>query len=92
MKMAWVPFSPSFYRMEGERQSSQFQVFRNLTLVEYTRGKIHHIQSGNPLGRLEADDIFIEYQEQAMNGTLKFRRWPLRTVRILHLRTLIALN
>jgi len=31
------------------------------------------------LGRLEADDIFIEYQQQATAGELKFRRWPLRT-------------
>jgi hypothetical protein len=45
---------------------------------------IQHIQPGTPLGRLEADDIFIEYQQEATSGELKFRRWPLRSVRILH--------
>ncbi|KAF8813860.1 hypothetical protein BYT27DRAFT_7334882 [Phlegmacium glaucopus] len=43
------------------------------------RGTIHHIQPGTPLGRLEADDIFIEYQQQATAGVLNFRRWPLRS-------------
>ena len=64
--------------------SSQFQAFRNLIAVKF-RGKIHHIQPGTPLGRVEADDIFIEYQEQATAGELKFRRWPLRSVRNLHM-------
>ena len=63
---------------------SQFQAFRNFIAVKF-RGKIHHIQPGTPLGRLQADDIFIEYQQQATSGELKFRRWPLRSVRILHL-------
>ena len=71
---------------------SEFQAFRNLIVVEYTRGKIHHIQPGTPLGRLEADDIFIEYQQQATAGELKFRRWPLRSVRIFHVGTLVLLN
>jgi hypothetical protein len=71
---------------------SEFQVFRNLIVVEYTRGKIHHIQPGTPLGRLEADAIFIEYQQQATAGELKFRRWPLRSVRIPHVGTLVLLN
>ena len=65
---------------------SQFQAFRNLIAVKF-RGMIHHIQPGTPLGRLEADDIFIEYQQQATAGELKFRRWPLRSVRILHMGT-----
>ena len=63
---------------------SQFQAFRILIVVKFNRGTIHHIQPGTPLGRLEADDIFIEYQQQATAGELKFRRWPLRSVRILH--------
>jgi hypothetical protein len=37
------------------------------------------ISSLGPLGRLEADDIFVEYQQQATAGELKFRRWPLRS-------------
>lgn len=28
----------------------------------------------------EADAILQEYQEQASDGQLKFRRWPLRSV------------
>ena len=43
------------------------------------------------MGRLEADKIFIEYQQQATAGELKFRRWPLRSVRILHVGTSPAL-
>jgi hypothetical protein len=35
----------------------------------------------------DADNIFIEYQQQATAGELKFRRWPLRSVRILHVGT-----
>jgi hypothetical protein len=65
---------------------SQFRVFQNLIAVKF-RGEIHHIQPGTPLGRIEADDIFIEYQQQATTGELKFRRWPLRSVRILHVDT-----
>ncbi|KAJ4468124.1 hypothetical protein J3R30DRAFT_3346674 [Lentinula aciculospora] len=43
------------------------------------RGKIHHIQhnSMGPLARL--DTLFEEYQRQAVDGTLPFRRWPLRS-------------
>ncbi|KAJ3811471.1 hypothetical protein F5876DRAFT_39534, partial [Lentinula aff. lateritia] len=44
------------------------------------RGQIHHIQhnSMGPLVRL--DTIFEEYQTQAADGSLPFRRWPLRSV------------
>ncbi|KJA27877.1 hypothetical protein HYPSUDRAFT_130554, partial [Hypholoma sublateritium FD-334 SS-4] len=48
--------------------------------LHFHRGKIHHIQAGNPNGRQEADEIFLEYQEQAASGKLQFRRWPLRAV------------
>ena len=52
----------------------------SVNLILYCRGKIHHIQPGNPNGRQEADRIFLEYQEQAASGKLPFRRWPLRAV------------
>ncbi|KAJ4476914.1 hypothetical protein C8J55DRAFT_430861, partial [Lentinula edodes] len=44
------------------------------------RGQIHHIQhnSVGPLVRLDA--LFEEYQTQAADGSLPFRRWPLRSV------------
>ncbi|GAW02468.1 hypothetical protein LENED_004126 [Lentinula edodes] len=43
------------------------------------RGQIHHIQhnSMGPLVRL--DTLFEEYQMQAADGSLPFRRWPLRS-------------
>ncbi|KAJ4498242.1 hypothetical protein C8R41DRAFT_166179 [Lentinula lateritia] len=43
------------------------------------RGQIHHIQhnSMGPLVRL--DTLFEEYQTQAADGSLPFRRWPLRS-------------
>ncbi|RDB24732.1 hypothetical protein Hypma_007651 [Hypsizygus marmoreus] len=43
------------------------------------RGRIHHIQSVTPLGNLDTDKIFREYQEQASAAELKFRRWPMRS-------------
>ncbi|KAJ6468227.1 hypothetical protein C8R45DRAFT_837821, partial [Mycena sanguinolenta] len=44
-----------------------------------SRGKIHLIKTSR-LGNLEADRIFEAYQRQAADGTLLFRRWPLRSV------------
>ncbi|KNZ72045.1 hypothetical protein J132_04959 [Termitomyces sp. J132] len=41
-------------------------------------GCIHHIQATTPRGNKDADIIFKEYQEHALAGTLKFRRWPMR--------------
>ncbi|KAJ7486451.1 hypothetical protein FB451DRAFT_1026144 [Mycena latifolia] len=43
------------------------------------KGKIHLIQT-NRLANVEADRIFEAYQRQASDGTLLFRRWPLRSV------------
>ncbi|KAJ7486476.1 hypothetical protein FB451DRAFT_1026883 [Mycena latifolia] len=43
------------------------------------KGKIHLIQM-NRLANVEADRIFGAYQRQASDGTLLFRRWPLRSV------------
>ncbi|KAJ6513520.1 hypothetical protein DFH09DRAFT_941340 [Mycena vulgaris] len=45
------------------------------------KGKIHLIQT-NRLANVEADRIFEAYQQQASDGTLLFRRWPLRSVRL----------
>ncbi|KAJ7905907.1 2OG-Fe(II) oxygenase superfamily-domain-containing protein [Mycena leptocephala] len=42
------------------------------------KGKIHLIQT-NRLVNIEADRIFEAYQQQASDGTLLFRRWPLRS-------------
>ncbi|KAJ7231418.1 hypothetical protein B0H12DRAFT_210099 [Mycena haematopus] len=46
--------------------------------LPHFRGKIHLIKT-NRLGNLEADRIFEDYQRQASDGTLLFRRWPLRS-------------
>ncbi|KAJ3999632.1 hypothetical protein F5050DRAFT_1736772 [Lentinula boryana] len=45
------------------------------------RGKIHHIQhnSRGPRDLARLDTLFEEYQKQAADGNLPFRRWPLRS-------------
>jgi hypothetical protein len=40
-------------------------------------GKIHLI-SGSVKYNIEADEIFREYQEHANNGSLPFRRFPMK--------------
>ena len=45
------------------------------------RGKVHHIISNSGLDQ-NANKIFQLYQEQAADGSLPFRRWPLRSVRL----------
>ncbi|KAI0949242.1 hypothetical protein AcW1_008912 [Taiwanofungus camphoratus] len=47
-------------------------------ILPQNRGRIFLI-TGNPLANSEANTIFEEYQEQAANGKLLFRRWPLRS-------------
>ena len=54
--------------------------FLKFIQVLLLRGKIHHIRASNLNGMKEADDIFVQYQEQAKTGQLKFRRWPMRAV------------
>ncbi|KAJ7911217.1 hypothetical protein B0H13DRAFT_2482869, partial [Mycena leptocephala] len=45
------------------------------------KGKIHLI-STNRMANVEVDRIFEAYQQQASDGTLLFRRWPLRNVSV----------
>jgi len=67
-----------------ERQrTAMFSHERGLGLVQTFilpdgRGRIHHIQPGQ-MGNQAADRIFEEYQTQASEGRLLFRRWPLRS-------------
>ncbi|KAK6996677.1 2OG-FeII-Oxy-2 domain-containing protein [Favolaschia claudopus] len=42
------------------------------------KGRIHLIKAPR-MSNLEADSIFEAYQQQAADGTLLFRRWPLRS-------------
>ncbi|KAJ7103828.1 hypothetical protein C8R44DRAFT_808235 [Mycena epipterygia] len=42
------------------------------------KGRIHLLQT-NRLANVAADRIFEAYQQQASDGTLLFRRWPLRS-------------
>ncbi|KAK0192736.1 hypothetical protein F5146DRAFT_927382 [Armillaria mellea] len=44
------------------------------------RGYVHRIKGCGIGMNQEANQIFIKYQEQAMEGKLLFRRWPLRAV------------
>ncbi|KAJ7085343.1 hypothetical protein C8R43DRAFT_909216, partial [Mycena crocata] len=48
-----------------------------LFLRKNVRGKIHLITM-NRIANVEVDKIFVEYQEEGADGTLPFRRWPLR--------------
>jgi hypothetical protein len=45
------------------------------------RGMIHHMR-GNESVNAKANAIFETYQRQAADGTLPFRRWPLKRVRL----------
>ncbi|PPQ76611.1 hypothetical protein CVT24_011328 [Panaeolus cyanescens] len=47
-------------------------------VLPHDRGHIHHIQPKTPMDAVEADRIFEDYQKEAANGQLLFRRWPLR--------------
>ncbi|EAU91450.2 hypothetical protein CC1G_01939 [Coprinopsis cinerea okayama7 len=42
------------------------------------RGYLHHIKCNAPSSKDQVNDIFKEYQDQANNGELNFRRWPMR--------------
>ncbi|KAJ7698116.1 hypothetical protein B0H17DRAFT_1051168 [Mycena rosella] len=53
--------------------TGRYQTF----ILPEKKGKIHLIQT-NRLANVEADRIFEAYQQQASDGTLLFRRWPLR--------------
>lgn len=68
--------SHSHYPTAGAIISENVELYVNNT----SRGRIHLLM--HPV--LETDDvdrILIEYQQQAASGDLKFRRWPLRSVR-----------
>ncbi|KAE9411196.1 hypothetical protein BT96DRAFT_804132, partial [Gymnopus androsaceus JB14] len=43
------------------------------------RGRIHHIQHNSMAPQERVDTLFEEYQKQASEGILQFRRWPLRS-------------
>ncbi|KIP11598.1 hypothetical protein PHLGIDRAFT_124740 [Phlebiopsis gigantea 11061_1 CR5-6] len=47
-------------------------------ILPYNRGKIHALLS-RPTMNAQANEVLRQYQEQASEGTLKFRRWPLRS-------------
>ncbi|KAH8992816.1 hypothetical protein EDB86DRAFT_2931004 [Lactarius hatsudake] len=48
-------------------------------VLPYNRGRVHLIP-GHPSINEKANDLFCLYQEQAAEGTIQFRRWPLRSV------------
>ncbi|KAM6501961.1 hypothetical protein JOM56_001938 [Amanita muscaria] len=65
------------YRLEGE---VVFCLEHASTLIDVTRGFIHHIKSCTPSVQPVVDQVFKAYQEQALTGVLPFRRWPMRAV------------
>ncbi|KAJ6590248.1 hypothetical protein B0H10DRAFT_806878 [Mycena sp. CBHHK59/15] len=68
-------FPTKFYEHFNLNGSTgNFQTF----LLPEGRGKIHHIKADRTTGNVEADRIFEAYQQQASDGSLLFRRWPLR--------------
>ncbi|KAJ3733588.1 hypothetical protein DFJ43DRAFT_995109 [Lentinula guzmanii] len=65
----------------GKNSGMYFATY-NGTSSYFRRGKIHHIQhnSRGPRDLARLDTLFEEYQKQAADGRLPFRRWPLRSV------------
>ncbi|KAH9034181.1 hypothetical protein EDB84DRAFT_1595479 [Lactarius hengduanensis] len=45
----------------------------------FIRGRVHLI-SGHPSINGKADEVFQQYQDQAADGKIQFRRWPLRNL------------
>ncbi|KAH9176545.1 hypothetical protein EDB89DRAFT_1846188 [Lactarius sanguifluus] len=63
---------------QARRRGSALPYVQTFVLPD-DRGRVHLIP-GHPSINEEANDIFCLYQEQAANGTIQFRRWPLRSV------------
>ncbi|KAJ7648702.1 hypothetical protein DFH06DRAFT_1209378 [Mycena polygramma] len=63
-----------FNLLQTPGATGQYQTFE----LPDGKGKIHLIKT-NRMGNVEADRIFEAYQQQASEGTLLFRRWPLRS-------------
>ena len=53
---------------------------RGAAFLRSYRGRIYLILGGPTINQL-ANEIFQDYQNQAVSGELQFRRWPLRSVR-----------
>ncbi|KAI9442321.1 hypothetical protein H4582DRAFT_1927728 [Lactarius indigo] len=47
-------------------------------VLPHDRGRVHLIP-GHPSINKRANELFREYQDQAAEGTIQFRRWPLRS-------------
>ncbi|KAJ7034402.1 hypothetical protein C8F04DRAFT_573004 [Mycena alexandri] len=62
-----------FYLEDARGATGRCQTF----VLPEGKGSIHLIQTSRLAGA-EADRIFEAYQQQAFDGTLLFRRWPLR--------------
>ncbi|KAF8629412.1 hypothetical protein AX15_003465 [Amanita polypyramis BW_CC] len=65
----------SYFDFEGSHRLGLCQTFK----LPYERGFIHHIKDVSSDFQPEANQVFREYQEQALAGMLPFRRWPLRS-------------
>jgi hypothetical protein len=64
--------------MVYDEKSGERLYFQTYILPQ-NRGRIHLIP-GNAKVNAAANDIFRAYQEQAVDGTIDFRRYPLRAV------------
>lgn len=64
---------PPFCLYTENRYYGYSQIF----ILPDGRGRIHHIL-GSPLLNTRANDIFRKYQDQAAEGRVSFRRWPIR--------------
>ncbi|KAH8977000.1 hypothetical protein EDB83DRAFT_2538231 [Lactarius deliciosus] len=47
-------------------------------ILPHDRGRVHLIP-GHPSINGKADEVFQQYQDQAADGKIQFRRWPLRS-------------
>jgi hypothetical protein len=65
----------------AKRQVSE-SIRNSMKLVTnyFCRGFLHHIRSNAPSSKILANEIFDRYQQDANEGDLKFRRWPMRAV------------
>lgn len=74
---------PSYCQMSGLYHQCYILILGKMSNTGEYRGYIHLIFSA-PTGNARADQILEDYQREAAEGNLKFRRWPMRAVRTLY--------
>ncbi|KAI0266741.1 hypothetical protein BC834DRAFT_823305 [Gloeopeniophorella convolvens] len=70
-----VPVKMDFRDREKGSALPYVQTF----VLPENRGRVHLI-AGHPTINRTANELFVDYQNQAARGEIQFRRWPLRSV------------